>query len=192
MESADFYIIFAFSIDFFSFLFYHILRTILQSVPVIMKGYTTMKLRAPSVPLITVDPYFSVWSPYQVLNHKETVHWTGKVNDLHGYIVIDGTAYAFLGYHRNDKKIPQTSIDIDALSTKYTFENEKVKLSVRFMTPLLPDDLNLLSRPVSYMSATYEKKDPDIKDVSIITMWRRFLEASSRGLRSSSLCSCKK
>ena len=126
-----------------------------------------MKLRAPSVPLITVDPYFSVWSPYQVLNHKETVHWTGKQNDLHGYIIIDGTKYAFLGYHRNDKKITQTSIDFDALSTKYTFENELVKLSVRFMTPLLPDDLYLLSRPVSYMSVSYQKKDPSVKDVSI-------------------------
>ena len=126
-----------------------------------------MKLRAPSVPLITVDPYFSVWSPYEILNHRETKHWTGSVNDLHGYVVVDGEEYAFLGYFRNDKKIPQTSLDIDALSTKYTFENDKVKLNVRFMTPLLPDDLTHLTRPVSYMSVTYEKKNPLVKDVSV-------------------------
>ena len=95
-----------------------------------------MKMRPPCVPLITVDPYFSVWSPADKLTDTSTVHWTGKQNDLHGYIIIDGTKYAFLGYHRNDKKITQTSIDFDALSTKYTFENELVKLSVRFMFAL--------------------------------------------------------
>ena len=126
-----------------------------------------MKLRAPSVPLITVDPYFSVWSPYEILNHRETKHWTGSANDLHGYVVIDGEEYAFLGYFRNDRKIPQTSLDIDALSSRYTFENNKIKLTVRFMTPLLPNDLTHLTRPVSYMSVTYEKKNPLVKDVSV-------------------------
>ncbi len=126
-----------------------------------------MKLRAPSVPLITVDPYFSVWSPYQVLNYRETQHWTGAKNDILGYVIIDGEEYIFLGYNRNAKKITQTSLDIDALSTKYTFENEKIKLSVRFMTPLILTDLELLTRPVSYMSVSYEKKNPDVSNVSV-------------------------
>lgn len=126
-----------------------------------------MKLRAPSIPLITVDPYFSVWSPSEKLNFKETQHWTGAKNDVRGFVVVDGEEYCFLGYFRNAKKIRQTSLEIDALSTKATFENDKVKLSVRFMTPLLPNDLNLLTRPVSYMSVTYEKKDASVKEVSI-------------------------
>ena len=126
-----------------------------------------MKLRAPSIPLITVDPYFSVWSPSENINYKEAQHWTGAKNDLRGFVVIDGEEYSFLGYFRNAKKIKQTALEIDALSTKCTFENDKIKLYVRFMTPLLPDDLNLLTRPVSYMGVTYEKKDPSVKEVSI-------------------------
>ena len=126
-----------------------------------------MKLRAPSIPLITVDPYFSVWAPNENINYKEAQHWTGAKNDLRGFVVIDGEEYSFLGYFRNAKKIKQTSLEIDALSTKCTFENDKIKLFVRFMTPLLPDDLNLLTRPVSYMGVTYEKKDPSVKEVSI-------------------------
>ena len=126
-----------------------------------------MKLRAPSIPLITVDPYFPVWSPNEKINFKETQHWTGAKNDLHGYVVIDGEELSFLGYYRNIKKIPQTSLEIDALSTKVTFENEKIKLNVRFMTPLIPTDLNLLTRPVSFMNVSYEKKDNSVQNVSI-------------------------
>lgn len=49
-----------------------------------------MKLRAPAIPLITVDPYFSVWSPDENLNYKYTMHWTGKNNPIIGAITIDG------------------------------------------------------------------------------------------------------
>ena len=132
-----------------------------------MKRGFSMKLRAPSIPLITVDPYFSVWAPNEHLNYKDAQHWTGAKNDVRGFVIIDGEEFAFLGYYRNVKKIKQTSLEIDALSTKCTFENEKIKLSVRFMTPLLPNDLNLLTRPVSYMGITYEKKDSSVGEVSV-------------------------
>lgn len=35
------------------------------------------ELRAPSVPLITSDPYLSIWSPYDKLNEGITQHWSG-------------------------------------------------------------------------------------------------------------------
>ena len=66
-----------------------------------------MKLRAPAVPLITVDPYFSIWSPDTNLNHTKTVHWTDKENSIIGTVTIDGEKLLFLGYHQNIKKIPQ-------------------------------------------------------------------------------------
>lgn len=127
-----------------------------------------MKLRPPSTPLITVDPYFSVWSQGEELNHSYTLHWTGVPHSITGSVVIDGVPYGFLGYDRNVKKIKQTSKDFDALSTYYTFENEKVKLIVRFTSPLLIDDLYLLSRPISYLSVKCKKKDASIKRISII------------------------
>ena len=64
-----------------------------------------MKLRAPAIPLITVDPFFSVWAPNETLNFKPTVHWTGYKQNIIGTVVIDGEKYSFLGYDRNLKKM---------------------------------------------------------------------------------------
>ncbi len=127
-----------------------------------------MKLRAPAVPLITVDPFFSIWSPNEVINYKPTVHWTRANQSIVGYVSIDGDTYSFLGFQRNAKKMQQTEMDITSLSTLLTFENEKIKLYVRFMTPMLPDKLDILTRPVSYMAVSYEKKCDCVNNVSVI------------------------
>lgn len=41
-------------------------------------------LRLPSVPLVTSDPYFSIWSPYDKLNEGSTKHWTNDEKSLIG------------------------------------------------------------------------------------------------------------
>ncbi len=126
-----------------------------------------MKLRAPSVPLITVDPYFSVWSPDCNLNHTKTEHWSAKGNSIVGTVEIDGETSLFLGYNQNIKKIQQVSLDIDALSTTAVFENDKIVLTAKFLTPLIPDDFRLLTRPVSYLEIGCEYKDGKVHDVKI-------------------------
>ena len=55
------------------------------------------ELRAPSVPLITSDPYLSTWSPYDKLNEGSTEHWTGTEHPLIGAVRVDGKVYSFHG-----------------------------------------------------------------------------------------------
>ena len=112
-----------------------------------------MKMRMPAIPLVTVDPYFSVWSKDEI-NKNNTEHWTSKPNTMLGIVNIDGKDYRFLGIS-DDEEIKQISINADAFSTIVIFENEVIRLKAQFTSPMLLTDLNLTSRPVSYLKLSF-------------------------------------
>ena len=131
-----------------------------------------MKLNStkyPAYPLITCDPYFNVWSMSDTLYKDHTRHWTGSQQSMTGIIIIDGVAKTFMGKMRHNplyndcgpRAIEQKKAEVTPLKTIYTFSDESIELEVTFMTPLLPNDLKLLSRPVSYIS--YKIKSIDSK-----------------------------
>ncbi len=117
----------------------------------------SMKLRAPAIPLITVDPYFSVWS-CDAIHDSIPFHWTGSPNTLVGTVSVDGETFRFLGL-TDAPAIPQNDVQIDALTTRVTYENDKIRLTAAFTSPLLIRELYYASRPVSYLALTWESLD---------------------------------
>lgn len=117
--------------------------------------------RAASIPLVTHDPYFSIWSSSDHLYDTDTVHWTGKRQQIRGYLTVDKTVYCFMGDKEFYQILPQISLDVTATATTYTFENDKVRLCCRFTSPLILSDPLLVSRPCTYIDFMVEKKNAD-------------------------------
>ncbi|TAH64228.1 MAG: DUF5127 domain-containing protein, partial [Anaerolineaceae bacterium] len=117
-----------------------------------------MKLRAPAVPLISVDPYFNIWSMSNQLNAEVTRHWSDKPHRITGILDFDGSSYCFMGLSEFTS-MKQEKLTIDSLTTQYVFSTDKVELKVQFMTPLLLEDPILCSRPITYVSVLVNAKD---------------------------------
>ena len=113
---------------------------------------TLPPLRPPAVPLVTHDPYFSVWSNADKLTHDWTKHWTGANQSMSGFARIDGKPFRFMGNWRDTDPMEQKALAVTPTRTTYTFEAGGVQLALSFLSPLLPDDLDLLSRPVTYVT----------------------------------------
>jgi hypothetical protein len=125
--------------------------------------------RVPATPLIAHDPYFSVWSMSDKLTGSETKHWTGSEQPMTGLARIDGKTYRFLG--RNPESVAemkQVANSITATHTRYVFEQSGVRLELAFFTPALPDDLDVLSRPVTYMTVTASATDSATHKISVL------------------------
>jgi hypothetical protein len=117
----------------------------------------------PAVPLVAVDPYFSIWSQADKLTDRDTTHWTGKPHRLTSLVRIDGQAYRVMGASpTNVPALEQKSLTVLPTRTIYTFAGAGVELTLTFMTPALPDDLDVLSWPVTYV--TYDVKATDGKE----------------------------
>ncbi len=123
--------------------------------------------RPPAVPLVAHNPYFSVWSMADKLTDQNTKHWTGRQQPFHGLARIDGKTWRFMG--EDPRELPameQTSLEVTPTHTIYQFQGEQVQLTVSFFTPAFPKDLDVLSRPVTYL--TISAKGQGEHEVSVL------------------------
>jgi len=110
------------------------------------------RIRPPAVPLVAHDPYFSIWSAADNLTAADTTHWTGTPHRLTSVVRIDGQPFRVMGTApQTVSALEQIKLTVWPTRTIYEFAGNGVALTLTFLTPALPDDLAVLSRPVTYL-----------------------------------------
>jgi len=124
--------------------------------------------RLPAVPLVTFNPYLSIWSEADKLTDKNTQHWTHREQSLASLIRIDGKTYRLMG--ADPETVPAFSqISLKVLPTRsiYEFEDAGVHVTLTFMTAALPHDLDVFSRPLSYITWNVRSIDKKVHEISV-------------------------
>ena len=125
-------------------------------------------IRPPAVPLVAHDPYFSVWSFADALNADPTRHWTGSEQPLTSLVRIDGKPYRLMGTSPVlPPALPQTGLRVTPTQTRYAFAGEGVTIDLTFTTPALTDDVEVLSRPATYLTWRAASGDGKAHEVQV-------------------------
>jgi hypothetical protein len=106
----------------------------------------------PSTPLVAHDPYFSIWSPADRLTGRGHRPLDRRPHRLTSLIRIDGKHLPADGTQSartcrrwsNRARGPAHAHDLH-------LQGGGVELTLTFMTAALPEDLDVLSRPVTYL-----------------------------------------
>ena len=151
-------------------------------------GFTN-GIRPPATPLFTTDPYFSVWTKADCITDDVTRHWTGWKQPLVAAVRVDGKVYRVFGSDVSDPSVipgnpakpekrpqpdryydiepeygfgrtgVQTASNVLPTRTTYTLRCGGVDVTLTCTSPLLLDDIDLLARPVDYLSYSIVSRD---------------------------------
>ena len=124
--------------------------------------------RPPAVPLVTFDPFLSIWSGADRLTDRATQHWTRREHSLVSLIRVDGQAYRLIGNEPSDvAPLPQIGLTVTPTRSIYEFEGANIHVTLTFMTPALPQDLDALALPLSYLTWQVRAVDGQSHSISL-------------------------
>ncbi len=124
--------------------------------------------RLPAVPLVSSNPYFSIWSFSDHPGTDWPGHWTGSVQAMACLAKIDGKNYRILGNtHSEVPAMELKKCEVLPTRTIYTFEQSGLRIGLMFTNPLIADDLVLLSKAITYVSWKVEPLDGKVHTLDI-------------------------
>ena len=115
--------------------------------------------RPPSVPIVSCDPFFSVWSPSEDPTLADTENWFGAKQPIKVFVEIDGTRWRLMGAKadlgRRDRAADVPALkcvgcEVRPLTSVFRYSDGRHEVELSFMTPKMADDLDVFTRPVTY------------------------------------------
>lgn len=122
--------------------------------------------RLPAIPLLASDPYLSIWMPADTMTQTDACHWSGPAKPICGTMTVDGAACRFLGTGP-EPEAALTELQVSATKTRFLSEFGGVQLETCFVTPALPEDLDLLSMPITLVTLAAVSLDGAEHDIRV-------------------------
>ncbi len=122
--------------------------------------------RLPAIPLICSDPYISFWMPADTMTQTDAIHWCGPQKPIKAVMTVDGKSARFLGTGEAEEA-KLTELSVTPNKTRFVSEFGGVAVETSFITPDLPDDLDLLSMPVTFVKFSAKSLDGKKHELSL-------------------------
>ncbi len=136
--------------------------------------------RPPAVPVVVSNPYLSIWSCADRLTDANTRHWTRREHPLISLIRIDGRSYRLMGTDPKDvPAMKQVGVKVYPTRSVYDFDDGHVHVTLTFLTPALPGKLDVLARPLTYLTWDVRSVDGASHTVSIYDSTSALLAVNS-------------
>ncbi len=122
--------------------------------------------RLPAIPLVTSDPYLSVWMPADTMTQTDSCHWSGPAKPIRGVLTVDGASCRFLGAGP-EPEAELTELKVTATRTQFVSAFGGVELTTTFAAPALPEDFDLLSMPLTLVTFAAKAADGKAHEVRV-------------------------
>lgn len=122
--------------------------------------------RLPSIPLICMDPYLSIWMPADTMTATDATHWSGVAKPIRGFLTVDGFKARYIGFG-NANEAEHIGLEVTPTRTHFSSAANGVRLDTTFTTPALPDDPDLMSMPVTLVSWKISSLDGKAHEISL-------------------------
>ena len=116
-----------------------LLAAILLASNLLIAASARADFRPPAVPLVTYNPFLSIWSEADHLTDATTKHWTRHEHSLVSLIRIDGKTYRLMGNEPTDvPALPQSPSRSCRRAASTNSRSAGVHVTLTFMQPALP------------------------------------------------------
>ena len=137
-------------------------RIISLTATVAVAMVASAAFRPPSVPIVSCDPFFSIWSPSEDPTESDTEIWFGAKQPIRILVELDGTTYRIMGGKaalepkRRGEDVPAlrcVGCEVRALTSVFAFSDGAGRtVTLECMTAKFTDELDVFSRPVAYFT----------------------------------------